>query len=207
MAPIKNILFDFGAVLFNINFERVAEAFEAIGFVNFKNHYTQINASPLFDALEKGEIQPSAFYDQIRSLSTQTPSDQDIETAWNAILLHYRKQSMQWIKANSEKYNMYLLSNTNIIHYQRFNAMAKDELGEEGLDLFFKKAYYSFQMGMRKPSPEIFQFVLNDANILPEETLFIDDSLPNIESAQKLQFQTHHLLAGEIIEALPFALL
>jgi putative hydrolase of the HAD superfamily len=113
---------------------------------------------------------------------------------------------MQWIKANSDKYNMYLLSNTNIIHYNRFNNMAKEELGVDGLDLFFKKSYYSFQMGMRKPSAEIFQFVLNDAGILPQETLFIDDALPNIEAAQKLHFKTHHLLPGENIETLPFAL-
>ena len=84
--------------------------------------------------------------------------------------------------------------------------MAKEELGVDGLDLFFKKSYYSFQMGMRKPSPEIFQFVLNDAGILPQETLFIDDALPNIEAAQKLHFKTHHLLPGENIETLPFAL-
>jgi putative hydrolase of the HAD superfamily len=206
MTPIKNILFDFGAVLFNIDFERVAEAFEEIGFANFQKQYTQTNASPLFDTLEKGKMEPEAFYDQIKTLSTQTPSNHDIENAWNAILLNYRKPSMQWIKANSDKYNMYLLSNTNIIHYNRFNNMAKEELGVDGLDLFFKKSYYSFQMGMRKPSAEIFQFVLNDAGILPQETLFIDDALPNIEAAQKLHFKTHHLLPGENIETLPFAL-
>jgi putative hydrolase of the HAD superfamily len=109
---------------------------------------------------------------------------------------------MKYLTELKSNYNLFLLSNTNAIHLTEINLLAQQQLHVKELDVFFTKAYYSFKMGMRKPNADIFQFVLMDAGIEAEETLFIDDSKPNIITAKQLGFNTHLLLPHERVEKL-----
>ncbi|MEO6289393.1 MAG: HAD-IA family hydrolase, partial [Ginsengibacter sp.] len=109
-----------------------------------------------------------------------------------------------FLKELKKSHNTYLLSNTNAIHFNAFNIILKNETGEQSLDHYFDKSYYSHLIGLRKPNADIFEFVLKDAGIVAGETLFIDDTKDNIISADEMGFKTHLLQPGEKIEDLNY---
>jgi putative hydrolase of the HAD superfamily len=202
MSNIKNIIFDFGAVLYDIDFLKMTCAFEKIGIPNFNQQYAQSQASELFCLLEKGQMDAQDFFCEIHKQSNKNITIQQVEDAWNAILLDYRKESIQWLLSNQSKYRYFLLSNTNVIHYQYFSKQFSEQFSGNSLESLFEKAFYSFEIGMRKPDSEIFRFVISEAKLNPQETLFVDDTSIHIETALSLGFQCHHLLPNERIETL-----
>ncbi len=201
MSTIKNLLFDLGGVLLNINYHKTREAFEQLGYHDFDKMYSQYSVDELFENLETGKISNEDFYHRIKQGNANELSDHQITMAWNSMLLNFRKESLALLKELAKKYNIYLFSNTNAIHLAAFHSLLKDETGES-LDDYFKKAYYSHLINLRKPNKDAFEFILNDAGIAAEETLFVDDSYPNIEAAAALGFKTHLLLPEERIEYL-----
>lgn len=202
MSQIKNIVFDLGGVLLDIDLTKTEAAFDKLGIKDFKNNYSLNKADKLFDNLETGKITAADFYNGIRSISSVSLTDEAIRNAWNALLLDFRTSSLQWMEQNSHRFNFYLLSNTNHIHHVCFSEHFKQQTGKPNFDDYFTKAYYSHNVGLRKPDAAIFEFVLNDAGIAAAETLFIDDLLKNIEAAKAVGIKTHHLLADERIESL-----
>ncbi|HEV8081151.1 MAG TPA: HAD-IA family hydrolase, partial [Chitinophagaceae bacterium] len=118
------------------------------------------------------------------------------------MLLGYRKEALHTLKSIKHKYSLFLLSNTNIIHLQAFNKIYKDEVGQGCLADYFDKIYYSHEIGFRKPDAEAYKYVLKENNLSPVETLFIDDSIQNIETANTLGLQTIFLKEGAGIEDL-----
>jgi putative hydrolase of the HAD superfamily len=204
MSTIKNIIFDLGGVLLDIDTTKTNAAFEQLGVKDFKNNYTLNKADALFDNLETGAITDEEFYNGIRKISQLPLKNEAIRDAWNALLLNFRQESLRHLEQLAGKYNLYLLSNTNSIHYTAFHNSFTAETGRKNFDDYFTKAYYSQQIGLRKPEKEIYSFVLQDAGIAASETVFIDDLLKNIEGAASVGIQTHHLLAHERIEHLQF---
>ena len=200
MAKIKNLLFDLGGVLLNIDYNKTANAFKKLGAHQFDELYSQAGANHLFEALETGQISEIDFYSAIQGHCHPAVTHQQIEMAWNAILLNFRAASLDFLATLKHKYNVYLLSNTNSIHFTAFHKIFRDETGKENLDDYFIKAYYSHKIHRRKPYPLTYQFVLDDAGIKADETLFIDDSINNVEGAKDAGLQVYHLLANHKIE-------
>ncbi len=204
MSAIKNILFDLGDVLIDIDFQKVKSAFEKLGISEFEKQFSQLTASSLFENLETGKISESNFYKAIQQQSSVPLADSDIKDAWNAILLDFRIESMKKLQELKQTHRLFLLSNTNAIHLTEVNNILQRQLGISNLDVFFEKAYYSHLVGLRKPHREIFEFVLKDAGICASETVFIDDTPPNISTAEQLGFRTHLLAKSERIESFSF---
>ena len=204
MAELKNIVFDLGGVLLNIDYNKTESSFKELGFANFNEMYSQYSADMLFSDLETGKSTNDNFYRRLEEAGKGNVSQEQIMTAWNAMLLNFRVPSLQFLEELSKKYRLYLLSNTNAIHLAAFNAIFQKETGKDSLDAYFTKAYYSNKIGLRKHNEDVFEFVLKDAHIKAEETLFIDDSFNNIETAKKLGFKTHLLLPAEKIEDLDY---
>ena len=201
MNAVKNILFDLGAVLINIDFEKTADAFRQLGIDRFEEQFSQLSASTLFEDLETGKISNEDFYKAMRrQVPEMNLSDASIQLAWNAILQDFRKESMQLLKQLKQRYRLFLLSNTNAIHLVEVNNILNQQLNVENLDHYFERAYYSHLIGLRKPTSAAFNFVMEDAGIKAHETLFIDDSHPNITAASQMGFQTRLLLKGERVE-------
>jgi putative hydrolase of the HAD superfamily len=200
MAKIKNLLFDLGGVLLNIDYHKTADAFKKLGVTKFDELYSQTGANDLFEALETGKITEADFYTTLQKYCDPKTSREQIEAAWNSMLLDFRVESLNWLKSLKDQYNIYLLSNTNSIHLRAFNRIFKEEIDQSSLDDYFIKAYYSHDIQMRKPYTETYHFVLNDAGLKAEETLFIDDSINNIEGAKLAGLQIHHLVSGSKIE-------
>ena len=203
--PIKNILFDMGNVLFSIDYKKTEDAFVALGYGNFSQMYSQFTADDLFEKLETGKISTEEFYKKLIAAHPGKINEEQISIAWNGMLLHWRMESLAFLKTLAKDYRLYLLSNTNEIHLKAVNNLLKQQSGKECIDHLFTKAYYSHKINLRKPNTDVFEFIANDAGIIPEETLFIDDLENNIEAAVFLGFKTHLLLENETIEGLDYS--
>ncbi len=202
MQNIKAIIFDLGGVLLNIDFKKVSNAFKVLGVDAFDEMYSQSKVDMLFENLEVGKISEEEFCDAINIHSGKCLLPHEITTAWNSILLEFRTESLAHLKILKNKYKLFLLSNTNSIHMQAFNKIFDKNFGQGTFNSFFDRAYYSHEIGLRKPDAAAYLYVLNENNLLPHETLFIDDTLKNIEGARAVGLQTIFLSDGKKIEDL-----
>ncbi|TDW99793.1 HAD family hydrolase [Dinghuibacter silviterrae] len=201
MPTVKNLILDLGGVLLNLDYNRTKQAFRAYGVPDFDAHYTQFKGSTLFDDLETGKVSNEAFYRALKSELGLDLTDDQIKAAWNAMLLDFPVERIEFLKDLRTRYRLFLLSNTNAIHYEAFQKTFREASGKH-LDDFFDKAYYSHLLGLRKPGPEPYQAILDEQGLKPEETLFVDDTLPNLAGAREVGMQVIHLQAPATLEGL-----
>lgn len=203
MPQIKNIIFDLGGVLLDVDYHKTSAEFQKLGVANFDDLFAQFKASPLFEDLETGQISDEFFYTAILQHCIPGTTQQEVAYAWNAMLGNYRAASLAHLETLKGQYNLFLLSNTNAIHIDEAKIIFAKQFGTaKTLDGYFDKAYYSYVINKRKPYADIYQFVLADGNMKAAETVFIDDSYNNLETAQGLGIHTHLLLPSEKIEDL-----
>jgi len=202
MKKIENIIFDLGGVLLDIDHSFTRAAFENLGVTDFDAMYSQANADHLFQRLETGNISEEDFYKEFNQRTKLQLPVSEIKTAWNAMLLTFRENSLEYLDRLRNYYKIFLLSNTNYIHIDSFNKKYNLVKREKPFDEYFDKAFYSCGIGLRKPDVSCYQWVLKDLKIDPETTLFIDDSTHNIEGAKQAGLQTILLKPGEKIEDL-----
>lgn len=200
-TAIKNIVFDFGGVILNIDHHRVEIAFERLGIRDFERLFNQASQSELFKTLEKGEKTSAEFRDEIRNLIGLNLTDATIDHTWNEIICDYPPERILLLKEIRKNHRLFLLSNTNVIHYNYYIPKFRNEFGFD-FESLFDSAYWSFKIGMRKPDPDPFLLLLKNETILPEETLFIDDTRQNTEIARILGFKTLYLKKGTNITQL-----
>lgn len=193
MPEVKNLILDLGGVLLNLDYKKTKQAFADLGIADFDAHYTQFKGSPLFDELETGKVSPAAFYDAMRAGTGLALADAEIEKAWNAMLLDFPSERLALLESLRRRYRLFLLSNTNAIHHEAFQRIYREATGRVSLDDLFEKAYYSHLMGARKPDEEPFRMILDEQGLIAGETLFVDDTLPNLAGAHNLGIQTVHL--------------
>jgi putative hydrolase of the HAD superfamily len=197
IADIKNIIFDLGGVIIDIRYKDTIEQFNKIGFTNFEAIYTQMKQTQLFDSLETGKIHPHAFRVELQKYQNQLTNEQ-IDLAWNAMIGDMPFQHVNILKLLRKKYRTFLLSNTNEIHINYFYNYLLSKFDYNPLPEMFEHTYYSHEIGYRKPDVEAYEYVLKDACIKPEETLFIDDLQANIIGAKEAGLQTIHLVGHSI---------
>jgi len=190
MEKIKNIIFDLGGIFIDIDYHATEKAFVELGVANFSDYYNQHTANSLFEDLETGKVSPTEFYERFRQDTGVALTDQQIRDAWNGMLGRFPVERLNWLEEIGFRYNIYLYSNTNTIHYDAFQKIYQECTGKENFDDYFIKAHYSHDLGMRKPYPESFRKLLAIENLVAEETLFIDDSFKNIEGAKQVGLQT-----------------
>ncbi len=199
LHKIKNIIFDLGGVVLNIDYEITINEFKKLGLLNYDKLFTKLSQNKIFDLLETGEISPNVFINELKNITNKKINDNEIIDAWNAMLLDFPKQRIELLKKLKQKYRTFLLSNTNEIHLKAYNKILFDTFKIKDLSGIFEKEYYSHIIGMRKPDLQIFKFVLAENNLNPNETLFIDDSPQHIASAKKIGINAYHLTNNETI--------
>jgi len=202
MQKFKNIIFDLGGVILDVDYNLTRTAFEKLGVTHFDEMYSQANADKLFQKLETGEITDDVFYKEFNRCTGLQLSDEEIRKAWDAMLLYFRGKSLEFLERIRPRYKTYLLSNTNYVHIAAFKETLHQQIGVKTLEEYFDEAFYSCKIGLRKPDAACYEWVLKNLKIQPDETLFIDDSLHNIQGAKKAGLQTIHLLPGMKIEDL-----
>lgn len=197
MKRIKNLVFDLGGVIMNLDVPKTIKEFEVLGIKNIVNetghHYTE----SIFYDLEIGKVSEDEFLEKLKSLSSLNPTISQIRDAWNAMILDMPRERIEILIDLKKRYNIFLLSNTNSIHQLKFLTEV-NEANDFIFNELFQKAYYSHEIGIRKPNVESFEFVLNDSNLNPSETLFLDDSLQNIDSAKSVGMEGCLILNGNL---------
>ena len=195
MKKIKSIIFDLGAVLLNISYQKTIEEFDKLGIKNSSTFYSKKLQTNIFNLLETGEISESDFIKEIQNHCKEATNTQ-ILYAWNAMILDLPPNRVELLKQLKNNFNLYLLSNTNSIHITEFENKIGSKQYKEFYQLF-DKVYYSHKIGHRKPNAKAFQLIIEENNLIAEEILFIDDSPQHIEGAKKLGIKTYHLLDDE----------
>ncbi len=193
LQNIKNIIFDLGGVIININYEKSIQELRKYSKTGSDMEFTQKAQSHLFDLYETGQSTSQEFRDSLRQEYNLEASDDEIDDAWNAMLLDIPAERIELLQELGKKYRLFLLSNTNAIHLKKFNEMVDHSFTIPNLDSLFEMSYYSHLVGKRKPDAAIFEQILHENNLDRNETLFIDDSVQHIRSAESLGIQTLHL--------------
>jgi len=197
MKKCKAIIFDLGAVILNINYQNTIDEFTKLGVNNATTFYSKKVQTNLFNQIETGMISSNEFLKALQK-ETKNANINQVEKAWNAMLLDLPDERIQLIEKLKNNYSIYLLSNTNAIHIDAI----KKQLGKRKWLAFcklFDKMYLSHELGLRKPDVKIFEYILNEQKLKAEEVFFIDDSPQHIASAKKIGIHCHHLLDDENI--------
>lgn len=202
MKNIKNIIFDYGNVIFSIDFRRAQLAFKELGINNAEQFFGHRQQDQIFDKFDRGEVTSDEFRSYIREKSgNPNITDQQITDAWNSLLLGIMPGNHDILLKFKEKYRTFLLSNINDIHYNYIMDYLKKHFGFDSNEHLFERTYYSHLVGKRKPQLDFFEQVLLENNLIPQETLFIDDSPQHLEAAKTLGIETFLMTAPDTLIA------
>jgi len=192
----KNLVFDFGNVLIDLDFRRTTD--QLIHWLG-EDYRTKI-PDQVFTDFEVGKITEAEFFNALRATAQYPVSILQLKEAWNGMLLEIPSARLEMLERLRKDHAIYLLSNTNITHINYVHGYLDAVHGIKDFETrFFDKAYYSHEINLRKPNSDIYEFLLKDAGLKPHETLFIDDIAENIEAAKRLGIQTHlHPVGAEI---------
>ena len=187
---INAIIFDFGDIFINLEKEKSIEEFKKLGLNGPNEELIAKN-----DLFEKGQITELQFIESFQKFIPNA-SLEEIIKAWNSIIGDFPLYRLEFLQMLSTRYRLFLLTNTDSIHINRF----EHKVGMSFYTDFyrcFEKVYYSYEMGMRKPQPEIFTTILNKHDLSPKRTLFVDDKKENTDAAEALGIQVWNLQVGK----------
>ncbi len=196
---ITTIIFDWGGVITNIYPKASIAAFSKLGHRSFQKYFHAGPDDDLFLRFEKGEAQNNEIFERLREEIGKPVPDEKLNKALCAMLLDTPDERLKIISELGKDFRLILLSNTNPIHTDYYNKylMEKHNVNFPAL---FDHVYYSYKIGLRKPDPEIFSYVLDHDKLDENKTLFIDDTEINITAARSLNIQCLHLNHGLTIE-------
>ena len=191
--PIRNIIFDLGNVIINIDPNLTLQKFREAGVVNFSDMYTIMRQTDVFDRLDTGKITIPEFRQVVRDFSNLDLTDELIDDAWCAMLLDFPEENVELLrKLSTEGYKLFLLSNTNELHINFYKKYMFKRFGCDLLEELFNRTYYSHEIGLRKPNSDVYEYVLKSENLDPSETLFIDDLEHNVIGARQTGIKAYH---------------
>jgi putative hydrolase of the HAD superfamily len=190
------VILDLGGVIINLDYSKTIHAFEALGMTDFNSVYSQAAQTNLFDDFETGKISSQRFVNSLLPYLKPGTTPNKVVHAWNAMILDVPAKKLELLESLKQKYPVYLLSNTNELHVP----VVKREFAKVTnlpMEHYFTQLYFSHEIHLRKPNKEIFDFVCQTNGLIPEKTLFVDDSIQHIEGAKTLGLLTHHLTNPE----------
>jgi putative hydrolase of the HAD superfamily len=185
MQGIKNIIFDLGGVIINLDNQRTEDAFTSLGVKDIRSYFGHGHASSFFKEYEVGRISDQQFIDSIKQLTGLTVPDQSIIDGWNALLLDFPPERIQLLKQLRKSYRIFLFSNTNALHLAALQQIYSDAFGGGSLEDHFEKTYYSHLLGKRKPDKDSYEHILRENQLDAAETMFVDDAIINVEGAEQ----------------------
>ena len=197
---IRNIIFDYGGVIIDLDFKRQKEEFQKLGAVNFDEQVGRLKQTELFNRLDTGKISEHDFRDALRQQLGVSLTDEQIDYAWDSMLAGIKEEKIKLLTHLISSYRIFLLSNSNFIHLKAITKYLLRTYGRVNLDSIFDKVYYSCALGIRKPDPEIYLKVINDNSLKPSETLYIDDSIEHVEGAARVGLIAEHYDLSESLE-------
>ena len=194
----KNIIFDLGGVILNIDISKTQEAFKSLGVKNIQEVFRMGHVGSFFKQYETGEIDDDQFIKSIQQMTGINAASEIVVDAWNSLLLDFPPERIRFLKAIKSKYKLFLLSNTSALHHTRFQEIFSQQFGGP-LDDLFDKAYYSHVIKLHKPDKASYQLIIDENFLTAGDTLFIDDSEANVAGAERTGLKAIHLTAGKTI--------
>jgi putative hydrolase of the HAD superfamily len=189
------VILDLGGVIVDVDEQRTLDAFRDLGFYNIEETYALLLDTGVLDEVETGHLSPVEFFNLLNDYSLELIPPDRLADAWNAMLVGIIPEHISLLQRLSSDFRLLVLSNTNAVHLSWIEAYVSRTYGLSFRGLF-TKAYYSFELGMRKPQPEILEHVVQDQGIAPGKTLFIDDKPENVELAARYGFATELIHEG-----------
>ena len=200
VTSIRNLIFDLGGVILDLSVADTLQSFSSLSKIDVAKVKDIFTTSAGFEEYEKGAFDDDTFRNFVRETYSITADDRAIDKCWNAMLLGIPKVKLELLLRLQNEYQVFLLSNTNSIHLEYINEVMLPQIkGAKNLDSYFHKAYYSHKMRKRKPDAEIFEQVIDENHLLPEQTLFLDDNQMNIDGAHSLGIKTVHVHTPNLI--------
>ena len=194
---IKNIVFDLGGVIITLERDEAVKRFKEAGLTNADELLSAYHQKGIFLELEEGKLSKEEFYEAVRKEAGKFISDEAIDYGWMGFLKEIPQEKLTMLENLKKKgYRLYLLSNTNPVVMDWAHSPAFSPQGKS-IDDFFDKLYLSYEIGITKPNPEIFRYMINDSGMVPSETLFIDDGIANVEAGKKIGMKTYLAVNGE----------
>jgi putative hydrolase of the HAD superfamily len=183
-SDVQALIFDLGGVIIDLAVHKTVEAFSALSGLPHQTIKEAYLKHSQFFEYERGELSDTEFRNALRRIFSMTDvTDHQLDECWNAMLVGLPMEKLNLIDRLKQKYSVYVLSNTNNIHMECVHSRL---LNGKQLDTYFHKCYYSHQLGMRKPEPEIFEHVLKDSVRTAAQAIFFDDNPQNVEAANKV---------------------
>ena len=191
--PFRTLLLDLGGVLIDVDYHATARAFREAGVQDFDVRYSKARQTDIFDRFETGALDPAGFRDELRAITGSALPDDVIDHCWNAMLGRIPPERIALLRQLKERYRLLLLSNTNAVHVPAFEAIIARHNGIARFKDLFHGAYYSCELGLRKPDAAAFLHVLHRQGADPTDTLFIDDSPQHVAGARRAGLHAEHL--------------
>lgn len=200
---ITTLIFDLGGVIVNLDWNLCINNFKKIGVKNMDSLVSTTLQKDFILQYERGKISSDEFRAEIRKFTTETVSDEQINYAWNSLLVDVPKEKLRLLLDLKKKYRVLMLSNTNELSFEHCR---KNFFNRDGYQIedYFDKCYLSYKMGTNKPEPEIFEALLKDAGLKAEECLFLDDGIHNVKAANALNFNAEYIKPYSSIEEWEF---
>ncbi|NOX87019.1 MAG: HAD family phosphatase [Chlorobi bacterium] len=196
---IEAIIFDFGGVILDIDPKLTMKEFEKLGARKLNKDQTREFVEKIVAKFERGIFTPEVFRTKIKEFLKFEADDNQIDDAWNALLYDIPAERIRVIEQVRNNYRIFLLSNSNEVHYDLYVRDLQLRFGYREFDELFEKSYFSFDTHLSKPNPEAFEFIINQEELTPSKTLFIDDRENNIKAASSLGLRTYLLKPPERI--------
>lgn len=201
MQSVKNIIFDFGNVLFDLDLPALERNLKLYFGENFASAKEKLLRERILELYEVGGLSTGEFVDAIRFAAGQPLEKEQVIAAWNSIFLQMPRERFGMLLRLREQYHVFLLSNINELHAAWIDDYMMREHGIGDFQgRYFDGVYYSHLIRLRKPDREIYEYVLADAELVPEETVFFDDLEANIEAAKTVGIRGILHPAGKKIE-------
>jgi putative hydrolase of the HAD superfamily len=192
LKNIEAIIFDLGGVIINIDFNLTLRALEQ--YTDKKLGTGEyLTKNPIFYEYETGKLSEKDFFENLKHIYQLQASNEQLVKAWNALLLDIPESRVELVSELSNQYQTFILSNTNPTHLFEVENILRQQTKANSLKEIVHRPYYSFEMHKAKPEIAIYEQVIEENNLIPQKTLFVDDSLTNIEGARKLGLQTLHI--------------
>lgn len=190
ISTINTLIFDFGGVIINLDLPQCIENIQKLGFKDVDNYLSNFGQSDFFLKFEKGEIDTAQFRSELRKNVSNNVTDNQIDEAWCSFLCDIPMEKIELLIELKKKYRLLLLSNSNPLH---IDVCAAREFAKAGKTIhdFFDQCFFSYKMGLTKPDKAIFESLAEQAGVIPEECLFLDDGAKNIDMARSLGFHTY----------------
>lgn len=196
MAKIKNIVFDLGGVIIDLNRDCSIKRFKEMGVDQVEEYLDPYEQRGLFLGLENGAVDLEEFRSKLSEEIGKSLTVEDVSYGWMGFIEAVPQYKLDYILELRKEYNVYILSNTNPVVFEWAKTSAFSDAGLPVTD-YCDRFYASFEMKITKPDPRIFELMVKDSGMIPAETLFVDDGKLNVETGEKLGFVTYQPLNKE----------